>query len=42
MQDLLNKEPVRRVIEKLKNYSSDLEVAVLNQTARTAVEAAKS
>ena len=42
MENLLNKEPVKRVQEFIKKYNSNLEVIVLNRTARTANEAANS
>ena len=42
MENLLNKEPVKRVSEFIKNFDSTLEVLVLNTTARTAKEAADS
>ena len=40
MNDLLNKEPVKRVIEALSNFNKNLEVQILEKTARTAKEAA--
>ena len=42
MNDLLNKEPVKRVIEALSNFNKNLKVQVLNKTARTAKEAANA
>ena len=42
MQDLLNKEPVKRVIKKLKEYDEKLEVIVLDNSARTAQDAANT
>tara|TARA_Y100001935_G_C17085198_1_gene398350 strand:+ start:151 stop:633 length:483 start_codon:yes stop_codon:yes gene_type:complete len=42
MSDLLNKEPVRRVQEKLKEFDQNYEVIVLDSSARTAKEAAES
>ena len=42
MQDLLTKEPVRRVQEFIKKYDNTLEVLVLDSTARTAKDAANS
>ena len=39
---LLNKEPVKRVIEALSNFNKNLKVQVLNKTARTAKEAANA
>ena len=40
MNDLLNKEPVKRVIEALSNFTKNLKVQILEKTARTAKEAA--
>ena len=40
MNDLLNKEPVKRVIEALSNFNKILKVQILEKTARTAKEAA--
>ena len=42
MENLLNKESVERVSKKLKEFDSNLEVRVLNSSARTAQDAAKS
>jgi len=42
MENLLNKESVKRVKEFIKNFDSNLEVIVLNTTARTAKDAANS
>tara|TARA_B100000029_G_C17341857_1_gene875589 strand:+ start:370 stop:852 length:483 start_codon:yes stop_codon:yes gene_type:complete len=42
MENLLNKEPVKRVQDFLKKYNSNLEVIVLDTTARTANDAANS
>ena len=42
MEDLLNKEPVKRVQEFIKKFDSKLEVLILNTTARTASDAANS
>ena len=42
MQDLLNKEPVKRVSQKLKDFDEKLEVIVLETSARTAKDAADS
>ena len=42
MEDLLNKETVKRVSQKLKEFDNNLNVIVLESTARTAVDAAKS
>ena len=40
MNDLLNIEPVKRVIEALSNFNKNLKVQILEKTARTAKEAA--
>ena len=40
MNDLLNKEPVKRVIEALSKFNKNLKVQILEKTARTAKEAA--
>ena len=42
MENLLEKEPVKRVIKALKNFDSSLKVEVLNSSARTAIDAASS
>ena len=42
MEDLLNKENVKRVRLFIKNFNKDLQVLVLNTTARTAQDAANS
>ncbi len=42
MEDLLNKEPVKRVSQKLKNFDKNLNVIVLDSSARTAQDAANS
>ena len=42
MENILNNEPVRRVHEFIKKFDSNLEVLVLNTTARTARDAADS
>ena len=42
MEDILNKEPVKRVIKVLNNFDQSLKVEILNSTARTANEAAES
>ena len=39
---LLNKEPVKRVEKLLKKFDENLEVIILNSSARTALEAASS
>ena len=42
MNDLLNKEPVKRVIETLSRFNETLKVKILEKTARTAKEAANA
>tara|TARA_B100001750_G_scaffold165745_1_gene134329 strand:- start:174 stop:656 length:483 start_codon:yes stop_codon:yes gene_type:complete len=42
MEDLLNKEPVKRVSQKLKEFDKALSVLVLDSSARTAQDAANS
>ena len=42
MENLLNKESVKRVQEYLKKFNSSLQVLVLDATARTAIDAANS
>ena len=42
MNDLLNKEPVKRVIETLSKFNANLKVQILEKTARTAKEAANA
>ena len=42
MEDLLNKEPVKRVFNIIKNFDSTLDVQVLDTSARTAKDAASS
>ena len=42
MEELLNKETVKRVQEFIKKFDNQLEVIVLDTTARTAKDAAKS
>ena len=42
MEDLLNKEPVRNVSQKLKDFDESLKVIVLDSSARTAQDAADS
>ena len=39
---ILEKEPVKRVEKYLKEYDTNLDVTLLNSSARTALEAAKS
>ena len=42
MEDLLNKEPVRRVRQKLKDFDESLKIIVLDSSARTAKDAANN
>ena len=42
MEDLLNKEPVKRVQEFITKFDTKLEILVLDTTARTAKDAATS
>ena len=42
MENLLNKDSVKRVQEFIKNFNSELQVLVLDTTARTAQDAANS
>ena len=42
MEDLLNKESVKRVVKVLNNFDNSLKVEALNSSARTAVDAAIS
>ena len=42
MENLLNKESVKRVEKFIKNFNPKLEVLVLDTTARTAKDAANS
>ena len=42
MNDLLNKEPVKRVIKTLSKFNENLKVQILEETARTAKEAANA
>ena len=42
MENLLNKEPVKRVQEFITKFDSKLEILVLDTTARTAKDAATS
>ena len=42
MIDILNKEPVKRVIEALSMFNKNLKVQILEKTARTAKEAANA
>ena len=42
MNEILNKEPIQRVKNKLKEFDKSLEVVVLDTSARTANDAAES
>ena len=42
MENLLNKDSVKRVQEFIKKFDSNLQILVLNETARTAIDAANS
>ena len=42
MEILINKEPVKRVKEILKKFDRNLNIVILNNTARTAYDAANS
>ena len=42
MEDLLNKEPVKRVQEFITQFDSKLKISILDTTARTAKDAAES
>tara|TARA_Y100001970_G_scaffold293897_1_gene444389 strand:+ start:855 stop:1337 length:483 start_codon:yes stop_codon:yes gene_type:complete len=42
MENILEKEPVKRVQRKLEEFSNELEAIVLNSSARTAQQAAES
>ena len=42
MEDLLNKEPVKRVQEFITQFDSKLKILTLDTTARTAKDAAES
>ena len=42
MEDLLNKESVKRVVKVLNNFDNSLKVEALNSSARTAKDAATS
>ena len=42
MEDLLNKEPVKRVQEFITQFDSKLKISILGTTARTAKDAAES
>ena len=42
MENLLDKEPVQRVVKALSNFDNSLKVEALNASARTAKEAATS
>ena len=42
MNEILNKEPVERVRKKLEEFDKSLKIVILESTARTAIDAAKS
>ena len=42
MNEILNKEPVERVRKKLEEFDKSLKIVLLESTARTAIDAAKS
>ena len=42
MNEILNKEPVERVRKKLDEFDKSLKIVLLESTARTAIDAAKS
>ena len=42
MEEILNKEPVKRVQKILKEFDSELKILTLDQSARTAKDAAQS
>ena len=42
MENLLNKEPVKRVQKFIKKFDSNLKILTLDTTARTALDAANS
>ena len=42
MNEILNKEPVERVRKKLQEFDKSLKIVLLESTARTAIDAAKS
>ena len=42
MEDILDKDSVKRVVKVLSDFDSDLKVEALNSSARTAVDAAAS
>ena len=42
MSDLLNNEPVKRVEVALDNFNKDINIRILENTARTAEDAAKA
>ena len=42
MENILDKEPVKRVQKKLEEFSKELKAIVLNSSARTAQQAAES
>ena len=42
MNEIINKEPVQRVIKLLNKFDKNLQVRVLKETARTAKDAANA
>ena len=42
MNEILNKEPVERVRKKLEEFDKSLKIVLLESTARTAIDAARS
>ena len=42
MDNLLNKEPVKRVAKVLSQFDESIEIQILDKTARTAKDAAES
>ena len=42
MENILDKEPVKRAQKKLEEFSKELKAIVLNSSARTAQQAAES
>ena len=42
MNEIINKEPVQRVIKELSKFDKKLQIQVLKDTARTAKDAANA
>ena len=42
MENLLNKETVKRVVQALENFNKSYQVQILDQSARTALDASKA